>query len=199
MTKRVPYQSHKVCVYMSVNLVTGQKYIGSCVDLDKRRTDKFGKSNAVRKAVKEYGKENFVQIILYNGEDYRQKEVELINMLNVTNDPTYYNSINNLAHDNNVGKPLTEEHRTKISKGILKGNPKKIKYYLRGKNGSKLLETDIRAIRLSHKSNGELAKKYSLTKCTISRIRNGVSFKTIPWTEDELASQRAFKARYPWK
>ena len=68
-------------VYQITNLLNNNIYIG--VHVTENLNDKyFGSGNNIKKAIKEFGKENFEKIILYNfnsKEEMLEKEKELVN------------------------------------------------------------------------------------------------------------------------
>lgn len=101
-------------VYLTTNLINGKKYVGK----DARNQPWYlGSGKYIKKAVKKYGKENFVKEILQECstlEELNSAEIEWLQKLNCKSDPTYYNATDTIT-PSSYGKKLTEEHKKKIS------------------------------------------------------------------------------------
>ena len=80
-------------VYCTTNLINGKKYIGS----HKNNNDSYlGSGVYLAKAIKKYGKENFVRETLWEGSDVDRYIVEqqMCEKLDVANNKMYYNATN---------------------------------------------------------------------------------------------------------
>ena len=79
-------------IYLTTNLITGEKYIGKHYGTE---DDSYlGSGIILKKAIVKYGKENFKRNILYiskNAEENNQKEKEFIKTFNAIEDKTFYN------------------------------------------------------------------------------------------------------------
>lgn len=79
-------------IYLTINLITSEKYIGKHYgELD---DDYLGSGTILRRAIAKYGKENFQRIILYISQDNDEnnlKEQEYIKIFNAVQNPEFYN------------------------------------------------------------------------------------------------------------
>lgn len=79
-------------IYMTTNLITGEKYIGKHYGTE---DDSYlGSGKILQRAILKYGKENFKRDILYiskNSEENNLKEKEFIKKFNAIEDRTFYN------------------------------------------------------------------------------------------------------------
>ena len=115
-------------IYLTTNLITGEKYIGKHYgELD---DNYLGSGIVLQRAIKKYGEENFKRNILYISKDAKEnneKEKEFIKLYNAVNDRTFYN----IASGGDGGDifhklPLEQQEqlRAKISKqNSGSGNP----------------------------------------------------------------------------
>ena len=80
-------------VYCTTNLINGKKYIGSHKD---NRDWYLGSGVTLTKAIKKYGRENFVRETLWEGDevDRYRVEQEICEKLDVANNKMYYNRTN---------------------------------------------------------------------------------------------------------
>ena len=111
-------------IYETINLINGMKYIGKHIT-DNLDDDYIGSGVYLKRAIKKYGKENFIKKILFvytSEDDMNNKEIELVNEKLVENH-SYYN----LAYGGQGGQiiltknhPLYEETCRKISESKLK-------------------------------------------------------------------------------
>lgn len=116
-------------VYLTTNLINNKKYIG--IDT-KNDSNYFGSGVNIKKAIKKYGKENFIKEILEVCDDKQillEKEKEWIKKFNAVNSNEFYN-----IHDGGVGGDIRifmddekiDKWRANISnskKGLKKGIP----------------------------------------------------------------------------
>jgi len=130
-------------VYKITNLVTGDCYIGSAVNLNSRKRTHFANMNLdkhpnkhLQSSYNKYGKENFSFGVLAKcPKEYNLKlEQFFIDILKPT-----FNKRKEV--NSNLGMVLTDEHKEKISKAN-KNHPDRI--------GRKLSEEHKEAIRKSH-------------------------------------------------
>ena len=117
-------------IYQTTNLKTNIKYIGK----DTQNNPKYlGSGTDLKKAIKEYGRDNFKKIILEhcsNIEELIQKESYWLQKYDVENNPNFYNKTNkpfgnsglseetkNKISKSKLGKPNKDEHNVNIGKG----------------------------------------------------------------------------------
>lgn len=104
-------------VYKITNLKNGMWYIGSH---NGKKSNYLGSGLLLKKAVTKYGKDSFQKEILYEGEDFRNQEEQILQRLNALSDPCSYNLKNEAlggSFPGNLngmfGKKLTPEQRFK--------------------------------------------------------------------------------------
>lgn len=106
-------------VYCTTNLINGKKYIGSTKVSD---ANYFGSGVYIKKALKKYGKENFVRQVLWEGESKFRWEMEnyWLDYFNCANNKMFYNVSEQAGGkaDVNLGRKLSKEHKEAISKGV---------------------------------------------------------------------------------
>ena len=84
-------------IYITTNLINGKRYIGRCcMQTTRPNTWKnyLGSGVILKKAIKKYGKQNFVRTIIsfaYNDNELNEQEYFLIKFFNATIDDNYYN------------------------------------------------------------------------------------------------------------
>lgn len=104
-------------IYLTTNLVNGKKYIG--LDTHNRPTY-LGSGTLLKKAIAKYGRQNFKKEILEectSVEQLRERELYWINKFEAHTNPEFYNMTATLTPtEHRRGKPLSEEHKAKISK-----------------------------------------------------------------------------------
>lgn len=83
-------------VYLIINLINGKYYVGSRKgDPEVGRSKKYmGSGIAITKAIRKYGAENFVRLIVYSGPDYKYFEELMLTELNLKDNPDSYNMTN---------------------------------------------------------------------------------------------------------
>lgn len=99
-------------IYQTTNLINGKKYIGKDVN---NNPNYIGSGSELKKAIKEYGKENFKKEILeycLSKEELWKREEYWLNFFDVKSDPNFYNKTNKAF--GNSGQ--TKEGKDKISK-----------------------------------------------------------------------------------
>lgn len=160
-------------IYETLNKVNGKKYIGKD---SKNNPNYLGSGKYLKLAIKKYGRENFTKnIIQYctSLEELNQAEVEWLAKLDCKNSKDYYNAIDTITPCRK-GRPLSEEHKKKISnsrKG--KKHTKETKRILsqikKGKKRGKYSEKHRKAI-----SEGQKGKIISQkTRKKMSEIKKG--------------------------
>ncbi|HLO11581.1 MAG TPA: hypothetical protein VK190_04930 [Pseudoneobacillus sp.] len=80
-------------IYLTTNMINGKMYIGQKKN-DKYWNSYLGSGILLKKAIKKYGKENFIKIILcktYNAKDANKKEKFYINFFDAVNSKIFYN------------------------------------------------------------------------------------------------------------
>lgn len=128
-------------LYVTVNLITGRRYIGKCSykNTETWRTY-IGSGSELLKDVKTYGRNHFFRTILkeyQTKEELNKAEKDLIELLNATEDESFYNLAK--GGDNNGGMKwseeqyktipdkisasYTEERRKEYSKRMKENNP----------------------------------------------------------------------------
>lgn len=101
-------------VYKWTNLVNGKWYIGSHKgDIHDGYT---ASGRRIQIAFSKYGLESFQREILYEGENFRQEEDELLKMLDAANDPNSYNLKNDAIGGGNDSEQV-REYYSKLYKG----------------------------------------------------------------------------------
>jgi hypothetical protein len=173
-------------IYQIINLKTNIKYIGK----DKNNNPKYlGSGTDLKKAIKEYGRDNFKKIILEycsNIEELIQKERYWLQFYNVENNPNFYNKTNkpfgnsgcneetkNKISKSKLGKPNGDEHNINIGKGRigLKCKP----YKTRKDKGLKHNHTP--GIKLGPPTGRKLSEEHKINiknnrkNCILSKIK----------------------------
>lgn len=102
-------------VYKTTNLVNGKIYIGQ----DSKNNSKYlGSGDLIKKAIKKYGKENFIKEVLcvcIDQDELDIKEQFFIKELDSSNLDIGYNIALGGRNGGSFGRKLSEEHKKKIS------------------------------------------------------------------------------------
>lgn len=130
-------------VYETTNLMNGMKYIGLTTTSEDGLY--FGSGKEIRKAIKEFGKENFSRVILQRCSGLAEltiTEINWIRKVDAVASSDYYNLSSGGNHNPNIGKPRTDETRKKISeshkgKKLSESTKKKLSNFRKGKTHSK--------------------------------------------------------------
>lgn len=171
-------------VYVIVNKINLKLYFGSHswsgTDIDKNY---YGSGKIIKQAIEKYGKDNFIvyPIQFYsNAEECRKAEEELLTRYDIANNPYCYN-IKNSAIGWDKGKPLSDEHRKKLSQA-LKGKTvsEETRRKLSQANKGKTLSDEHRK-KLSESKKGEKHPLYGKhhtdkTRQKISQAKKGKTF-----------------------
>jgi len=109
-------------VYRITNNVTKRWYIGSH---NGSKPNYFGSGLLLSLAIKKHGKKNFTKVIIYEGEDFREKEETILKELNASEDDMSYNLKNEAlggtfpgVKNGMYGKQLTEDQRYNCGKAF---------------------------------------------------------------------------------
>jgi len=81
-------------IYLTVNLVTGHRYIGKCSKPVELSTDYLGSGLIIKRAIQKYGKSNFHKIILQrvaNADSLNTQEIYWIDYYDAVNSNKFYN------------------------------------------------------------------------------------------------------------
>ena len=116
-------------IYITTNNINGKKYLGQRIyDKNGRWKNYLGSGLLIKKAIKKYGSQNFTREIITEAktrEELNQIELELVEKYNCRNSENWYNIFKGgkggslKGEDSqNFGRTQTEDHRSKISKGM---------------------------------------------------------------------------------
>lgn len=163
-------------IYLTTNLINGKKYIGQ------HRGTKFnfqyiGSGVLIKKAIAEYGKQNFSCELLdvaYSKEELNEKEVYWINFFNASKSENYYNIAEGGDSGGRlVGHEVTEKTREKlrnanIGKSLSKETRLKISLSNKGKhcgelNSAKLPQSRAKLKIANHGANNPAFGKHWFT------------------------------------
>jgi group I intron endonuclease len=160
-------------IYLTTNLINGKKYIG----LDSyNRPWYLGSGTVLKKAIVKYGKSNFKKEILEKCstiEELRERELYWINKFQAHTNPEFYNRTATLTPtEHRRGKPLSEEHKAKISKAnkgrklppVSEESNKKRSQSLKGHTTSEETRKKISEAQKGIKKSEEAKRKMSLTQ-----------------------------------
>lgn len=154
-------------IYMTINLITNEKYIGKHYGFE---DDSYlGSGKILQRAILKYGKENFKREILYisqNAEENNQKEKEFIKAYNAIKDKNFYN----IAEGGDGGDifhtlPLEQQKQLREKARLQctgKGNP------MYGKHHSEETKNKLRQIDKSYTQTQEY-------RDNMSKIKSGKS------------------------
>ncbi|MEK4385693.1 GIY-YIG nuclease family protein [Solibacillus sp. FSL W7-1464] len=115
-------------VYITINKANGKAYIGKCIYQRQNNWESYlGSGLYLKKAIKKYGKENFIRFILeeaYSSDELNNLEEYYIKQFNAVNSPYFYNlkltAIGGDCFTNNPRKEEIRQMRVKQMSG--KGN-----------------------------------------------------------------------------
>jgi len=160
-------------IYLTTNLINGKKYIG----LDSyNRPWYLGSGTVLKKAIVKYGKSNFKKEILEKCstiEELRERELYWINKFQAHTNPEFYNRTATLTPtEHRRGKPLSEEHKAKISKAnkgrklppVSEESNKKRSQSLKGHTTSEETRKKISEAQKGIKKSEEAKRKMSLAQ-----------------------------------
>ena len=173
-------------IYETVNLINGKKYVGKD---SKNNPSYLGSGKYLKAAIKKYGKINFTKTILEictSLEELNNREVYWLQLLECKNSKNYYNATDTITPCR-TGKPLSEEHKQKISKAH-KGKimPPKTEESIRRQIASKIQNGNNKHSKDTKVKMSEvkLGKKFSEQhKLAMSLSRLGK--KTQPCSEEK--------------
>lgn len=190
-------------IYLTTNLVNGNRYIGQHKSQNVK-DDYIGSGILLTKAIKKYGKENFIKNILCtcnNREELNEKEKYYINFFDAVNSPDYYN----IASGGEGGLNCTKEHLSQMLSG--EKNPMYGKHHSEEarkkcseaakrqphlKGVKKMSESAKKKLSEAHKgmkASDETKAKMSEMRKGRKWVNNGVVTKWIP--SNELTSYLA--------
>jgi group I intron endonuclease len=106
-------------IYKTTNLINGKIYIGKCSKKNKKASDIYlGSGNLIKRAIKKYGKENFIREIIEDNisdnDILKIREIYWIDFYNSTNKDIGYNITK--GGEGQLGITRSQETRDKISK-----------------------------------------------------------------------------------
>lgn len=175
-----------VGIYLIENKVTGQKYIGQSVDIERRwmehKTPKAVGNDKLHSDMKRYGLENFSFTVL---EECRPEELQEKELSFIRNTQPYYNTI---------GKALSEETKERVSKGVRKWwnsapqemRDKVISENLKGPAKGHTVSAETRE-KISKKLSGVPTGRGSRVRC----VETGEIFETIEAFEKAVGASRS--------
>ena len=101
-------ETRKAWVYITTNLVNGKQYIGQTITPLNGRWY-VGSGTTILKAIKKYGKKNFVRCDLFEGDEEAVDLVEslYIEKFNAVESPNFYN-LKDGGHDGRHGPEVRE-------------------------------------------------------------------------------------------
>lgn len=170
-------------LYVWINNINNKYYIGS----HKGTIDDgyIGSGTIFKKAVKKYGIENFIRYVEYEGPDFRQEEDEILQLLDVENDPRSYN-----LHNHSRGGV-----RGNQSPMLDKKHSKEAKDKMKGRIVSKETRIKVSKALTGYKHSKEVNSKKSHQAWNKGKKMLGVSesnkkrFTGKPWTKARRAAQ----------
>ena len=161
-------------IYLTTNLINNKKYIGKDV---KNNSAYLGSGILLKKAIKKYGKENFIKTILYECDNLKvlsEMEKNFIKQYDAVNSIDFYN-IHCGGDGGNTGN-YGIEHRNKISianrgKKHININPIKYKnsWITRIKNNKSRLSDETKQ-KISNKHKGKVVSEDTKSKISSSMI-----------------------------
>lgn len=175
--------NNKGFVYKWTNIKNNKWYVGShCGDINDGYT---ASGTAIKRAFKKYGLDVFSREILYTGENYKEKEEEILLEMNAANDPLSYNLKNTaIGGDVWVGRKDTEEYKEYIKKLSQPGE----KNGMFGKNHSDEIKELISKINRGKKSWNAGIKGYMSEEHAMAFSRKG--FKHSEETKKKMSEGR---------
>lgn len=164
-------------LYMHINKINGKKYIGITQQKIQRRWRNNGrgyiKSVFFYKAIQKYGWDNFEHIVLEDGltlEEANQKEIDLINKYNTTNEKYGYNldlGGTNGKHSKEVCERLKQIAIENHKKGLYDNSYK----YRKGHKPAPKSKEGIEKLRQNMLKNNPM--KNPETRLKVSRANKG--------------------------
>lgn len=153
-------------VYCTTNLINGKKYIGSHKDNNSKY---LGSGVLLAKAIKKYGKENFVREIIWEGDEsdrYAIEEKTILELFAVDN-PNYYNVSHKgtgLPKGFKWSKEILDRYRETRKERFNKYRESKIADFIKTDAGKKhIKELNIRVNtdrEIINKRNASLKRRY---------------------------------------
>ena len=163
-------------IYCTTNLVNGTKYIGQHRCSAKNQDTYIGSGRNIKKAIKEFGKNNFSKEILCWATDQReldQLEIDAINSVDAVNSNNYYNiAPGGFTHEQSL---LTREKISKTLTGIKRSDETKRKMSECKKRENLSEETRQ---KLKEKATGRKMSPESIEKMRQKKIGQPVSDET---------------------
>lgn len=148
-------------IYITKNLINSKLYLGQKA-ISKKWKTYYGSGNLIKRAIKKYGKENFIRYIINfacSEEELNYLEFVYTKIFDCVRDDNWYNLIYGGGFSGIRGVPFSEEHKMKLSEAKKgKNNPNYGKQYT--KEERKLLRD-----KLSGENNPMFGKKGELSPC----------------------------------
>jgi len=173
-------------IYETENLINGKKYIGKD---SKNNPNYLGSGKYLKLAIKKYGSDSFRKTVIEicnSIEELNTREIYWLQLLDCKDSTNYYNATDTITPCR-TGKPLSEEHKKKISEAN-KGKimPPKTKEDIKKqveskiKNGNNKHSDETKA-KMSKASLGKAKSaehRRSMSKCRLGK-------KTQPCSEEK--------------
>lgn len=144
-------------IYITTNLINGKKYIGQ-KQFNRGWKTYFGSGTYFKKAVKLYGKDNFIREIIavaYSKEQLNKLEIEFINLHNAVKSDDYYN----ITYGGDLGfKGLQHSNETKIKMSKMQKGKNHPSY---GKHPSEETKNKLRIAGMNRIQSEETKQKIS--------------------------------------
>lgn len=105
-------------IYITTNMCDGKKYLGQ-KKFDDKWENYLGSGKVFKKAIKKYGKDNFIRNIVdiaYSAEELNQKEYQYSILLNVVESNDFYNLV--YGGGATPGYKFSEEQKHRISEAM---------------------------------------------------------------------------------
>lgn len=173
-------------IYKIENLINGKKYIGKD---SKNNPSYLGSGKYLKLAIKKYGRSSFKKTIIEicnSIEELNTREIYWLQLFNCKNSVEYYNATDTITPCR-TGKPLTKEHKKKISeanKGKImppkteEGIKRQVESKIKNGNNRHSEETKAKMSKASLGKAKSAEHKRSMSECRLGK-------KTQPCSEEK--------------
>lgn len=173
-------------IYITTNLINGKKYIGKKLFIKGRWNTYLGSGTYLKKAIKKYGKDNFVKEIVaiaYSKEELDKLEIEFINIHNAVESKDYYNityggdlGFTGLQHSDETKTKMSIRQKGENHPSYGKHPTEETRNKLRIA-GTNRTQSEITRQKISEAQNGEKGNMYGKhhseeTKIKMSKAHN---------------------------